>query len=185
MSTQISQFQADAINNAHATMQAQQVGSLLKEILDLLASGVGAYPDKIKNQASAGSVDLTDADQGFVTASVSGVTFNLPSTAVDGITFKFIGNSAFTVVAPTGLVTTLPSTFKVQSLMQVHLIASNVEGVGLVWNVIEPRPVSAYDATTNYPPGMIVSSGGSYYISKTASNVGNTPASSPSAWFEL
>ena len=155
--------------------------------------GGSAYPDSFLIESSAGTRSLTDADQGFVAASIAGVTFALPTTAADGTIFKFISTAApFDIDAGSKfIINFVSSTCKVQPGMRFDIVAVNIYiglGVDLYWYVINSSTLDAspWDSTTKYIAGQMVSAGGQKYLSiESTSNNNQNPETSSSYWFKM
>lgn len=157
--------------------------------LEFVAGGGGgsAYPENVTKIAAAGNTVLTSANQGYITALVSGVTIDLPNTAADGEIYKFIGGGqAYTVTAPTGFLTLGGTSFEVPAGGRpVTVMALNITpGPGLVWVGIAPNGASNYSATARFTIFEPVVYGGEIYISLVQNNVGNQPDIS-AQWFRL
>lgn len=183
----------------------QQITSLKSDVegvkdrvVDLEEGGGGggggsAYPDNITIASSPGTVALTAEDQGGVTATVSGVTFNLPEEAEDGTTFKFASIAADMAInaGAAFIINFLSSTTVIPAGAAFALQAINVDlggGLALYWSVADHCQISfgAWNDEAYYLPGMKVTKGGRTFMSiHTGSHINCDPEIQTAYWYKI
>jgi hypothetical protein len=181
-------------NNEIATLLYDHVNSRWK--IDGAASGGGgggsAYPDTFLLQASAGTIVLTGSNQGFVTSFVPGITFQLPSTASDGTTFKFYAGGGATTIDPDGaaIITYASSSpFVLAAGQMVTLVSINTDigaGLQLYWVVTYASQVGnpVWSSGVNALPGQILTESGEIYICRQTS-IGTQPSTSSTVFYKI
>lgn len=155
--------------------------------------GGAAYPDSLLVVSEAGTVTLTSENQGLITATVSGVTFNLPEVAADGATFKLASLAAsMAIAAGSGLIINfLSSNTVIPAGAAYTFVAINVDlggGLALYWSIADSGQISveAWNPESHYMPGMKVTKNGRRWMSiHTGSQINFDPETQASYWMKL
>lgn len=169
---------ATALSTANAIAPVANTALSTANAALALASSVQVYPDHVKVISTTNTTTtLTAADQGVVIMNGSGNQVNLPATAADGTTFKFIGGQNYFDLLDAS------SNYKVDPGTILTVVATN-QG-GLKWNMVERRGGSLWSPNVPYLVGDIVFRTANYYICIQNGNQGQAPDASPSYWMRL
>lgn len=162
-------------------------------VVDLEEGGGGggaAYPDNVIIAEATGAYNLTTDDQGVVTSIAEGTVFNLPTSAGNGTTYKFVGGPNILEVNSGGklILSYFSTSFKVNSFMKTTLIAFNIDmgsGLDLVWFVLSDQVRAGWNAEVNYLIGDMVTNDSRVYMSIAPGNINRNPATEVDYWLEL
>lgn len=144
---------------------------------DLLTCGAGV-------EQLVKSISLSNSSGSAVVATIKLVAYAEGATFVLGyVSVPANGNAAYTTpvnLNPGDKISAVAATGSV-----ITATGSYLEKTGSTPIAQGFTPKGAYAGGTTYDVNDIVSSGGKAYLSQVASNVGNTPSSSPTQWLVL